>query len=89
MAGEIVDLYDDKIIHIIHNRETLCDPKLSAKFHRNMLEAVNKKGINVILGERANMDELDVSTLLLDFIPGKIFGLANICPVVKGKFHAT
>ena len=61
MAGEIVDEYDDKIIHIIHNRDTLCDPALSAKFHKKLLAAVNKRGINVIFGERANLDDIDVS----------------------------
>lgn len=59
MAGEIVDEYDDKNIHIIHSRDTLCDPALSAKFHKNLLDAVKKKGINVVLGERVNLDEID------------------------------
>ena len=59
LAGEIVDEYDDKVIHIIHNRDTLCDPSLSAKFHKNLLAAVKRKGINVVLEERANLDEID------------------------------
>jgi NADH dehydrogenase FAD-containing subunit len=63
MAGEIVDEYDDKNIHIIHSRDTLCDPALSAKFHKNLLDAVKKKGINVVLGERVNLDEIDVSNV--------------------------
>jgi hypothetical protein len=61
MAGEIVDEYDDKTIHIIHSRDTLCDPSLSAKFHKNLLAAVKRKGINVLLEEKANLDEIDVS----------------------------
>jgi hypothetical protein len=36
---------------------------LSAKFHKNLLDAVKKKGINVVLGERVNLDEIDVSNV--------------------------
>ena len=65
MAGEIVDEYNDKNIHIIHNRDVLCDPSLSSKFHNKLLAAVKAKGINVVLGERANLDEVDVHTIIL------------------------
>lgn len=60
MAGEIVDQYQDKKIHIIHNKTTLCDPSLKSKFHEKILSTVKAKGINVILGERANLEEINV-----------------------------
>lgn len=59
LAGEIVSEYTDKTIHIIHSPNTLGDPALSAKFHRKLLAVVESKGINVVLGEKANLDELD------------------------------
>lgn len=64
LAGEIVDKYDDKNIHVIHNRETLCDPSLNAKFHAKLLSIVKQKGVNVLLGERANLEDIDVSNVL-------------------------
>lgn len=59
LAGEISSEYGDKSIHIIHSQDVLADPSLSAKFHRNLLAAVQSKGIKVIFGEKVNLAELD------------------------------
>ena len=68
LAGEIATEYRDKTIHIIHSQDVLADPSLSAKFHRNLLSTVQKKGINVIFREKANLDELGVSSTDYEFI---------------------
>ena len=61
LAGEIAVDYPKKKVTVVHSQEELIDNRLSAKFQRKLQAEMKNRGIDIVLGEKVDMSELDVS----------------------------
>lgn len=71
LTGEILDVLPEKDITLVHAGESLLDnasPALSASFQKSVLEKLQSKGVNLLLGQRVEVSE---ETLNKSFVAGK------------------
>eukprot|EP01006_Ploeotia_vitrea_P052253 TRINITY_DN67664_c5_g1_i1.p1 TRINITY_DN67664_c5_g1~~TRINITY_DN67664_c5_g1_i1.p1 ORF type:complete len:432 (+),score=42.36 TRINITY_DN67664_c5_g1_i1:14-1309(+) len=57
LAGEIVTDFPQKKVTIVQSQNDLCPGPLSPKFKDEMLKKLTVLGVNVLLGQRVNLDE--------------------------------
>ncbi|CAE6405149.1 unnamed protein product [Rhizoctonia solani] len=57
-AGEIQHYYPDKKVVIVHGGTQLMNKTYPAKFRKSLLDALTKKGAQVILGDKVSSDTL-------------------------------
>lgn len=64
MAGELANDYPKKKITLVHNREEILDDRMVPKFIKKARDGLKALKVETILGERVNMDDLNVSNSL-------------------------
>ena len=64
MAGELANDYPKKKIILVHNREEILDDRMAPKFIKKARDGLKGLKVETILGERVNMDDLNVSNSL-------------------------
>ena len=61
LAGELATDYPNKKITIMHNREQILDDRMASKFVKKISDGLRALKIETVLGERVDMDDLNVS----------------------------
>ena len=62
LVGELATDYPDKKVTLMHNREQILDERLSRKFIKKIQDGLKALKVETILGERVDMDDLNVSS---------------------------
>ena len=62
LVGELATDYPDKKVILMHNREQILDERLSQKFIKKIQDGLKALKVETILGERVDMDDLNVSS---------------------------
>lgn len=61
LVGELASDFPDKKVTLMHNREQILDDRLSRKFVKKIQDGMKALKVETILGERVDMDDLNVS----------------------------
>ena len=65
LAGELATDYPNKKITVMHNREEILDDKMAPKFVKKIRNGLKALKVETVLGERVDMDDLNVSPVTL------------------------
>ena len=61
LVGELASDYPNKKVTLMHNRDQILDERLSQKLLKKIQDGLKALKVKTILGERVNLDDLDVS----------------------------
>lgn len=61
LVGELASDFPDKKVTLMHNREQILDDRLSRKFVKKIQDGMKALKVETVLGERVDMDDLNVS----------------------------
>ena len=61
LVGELASDYPNKKVTLMHNRDQILDERLSQKLLKKIQDGLKALKVETILGERVNLDDLDVS----------------------------
>ena len=61
LVGELASDYPNKKVTLMHNRDQIVDERLSQKLLKKIQDGLKALKVETILGERVNLDDLDVS----------------------------
>lgn len=64
LVGELANDYPNKKVTLMHNREQILDDRLSQKMIKKIRDGLKALKVETVLGERVDLDELNVSTTL-------------------------
>lgn len=64
LVGELAADYPNKKVTLMHNREQILDDRLSQKMLKKIRDGLKALKVETVLGERVDLDELNVSTTL-------------------------
>lgn len=63
LVGELATDFPDKKVTLMHNREQILDDRLSRKFVKRIQDGMKALKVETVLGERVDMDDLNVSRI--------------------------
>ena len=63
MVGELAADYPNKKVTLMHNGEQILDERLSQKLIKKIQDGLKALKVETVLGERVDLDDLDVSTV--------------------------
>ena len=61
LVGELASDYPNKKVTLMHNRDQILDERLSQKLLKKIQDGLKALKVETVLGERVNLDDLDVS----------------------------
>ena len=65
LAGELATDYPNKKVIVMHNREEILDDRMAPKFVKKIRNGLKALKVETVLGERVDMDDLNVSPVML------------------------
>ena len=73
LVGELATDYPKKKITLMHNREEILDDRLAPKFIKKARDGLKALKVDLVLGERVNIDDLNVSPI--NYVVSKVKGI--------------
>ena len=72
LVGELASDYPNKKVTLMHNRDQILDERLSQKLLKKIQDGLKALKVETVLGERVNLDDLDVSTAYTEYIINQV-----------------